>query len=83
MWRPENWENPWSNPDVVVEFDKNFMAMRTADGTAPERVWAEDRRDIYEFGADAMLRGLLQALLEKRVKIQRRAGCVTLNDMEV
>ena len=38
---------------------------------------------IYEVGADAMLTSLLQALLERKVRIQRRAGCVTLNDTEV
>ena len=57
-WRPEGWKNPWSNPDVIVEFDKHLMAMRTADGTTPERVLAEDRRDIYEAGANAMLTAL-------------------------
>ena len=55
-WRPtEDWENPWSGPDVVVEFNKTLMALRTADGTTPERVLAEDRRDIYEAGADAIV----------------------------
>ncbi len=57
-WRPEGWKNPWSNPDVIVEFDKHLMAMRTADGTTPERVLAEDRRDIYEAGANAILAAL-------------------------
>ena len=57
-YRPPGFKNPWGNPDVTVEFDKNFMAIRTADGTTSERVFAEDRRDIYEAGADAMLEGL-------------------------
>ena len=83
-WRPKRWNNPWSNPDVIVEFDKNFMAMRTADGTTPERVLAEDRRDIFEFGADAMLEALTIALFEKKLKVRRRKGVLRLipNDKE-
>lgn len=75
-YRPKNWKNPWSNPSIVVEFDKNFMAMRTADGTTPERVLAEDRRDIYEAGADTMLMGILTELLDRKIKLRRRKGVV-------
>lgn len=42
----------------------------------------QSERTYFEAGANAMLSGLLQALLEKKVKIQRRAGCVAIKVME-
>lgn len=73
-WRPDGWGNPWSSPDAIVEFDKNLMALRTADGTAPERVLAEDRRDIYEAGASAML-----AALREQHGVRYEGGTVAFN----
>ncbi len=58
--RPKDWENPWNDPKNIVKFDKNFMSMRTKDGTSPEDVMRQDRRDIYEAGADAMLEALFK-----------------------
>ena len=57
-WRPDNWGNPWNDPKNVVEFCQEFMDMRTADGTSPEDIMRQDRRDIYEYGADQMLKAL-------------------------
>ena len=58
-WRPKEWKNPWNDPKNVVKFSKEAMNVRTKDGTSPEDVMRQDRRDIYEAGADAML-GMLK-----------------------
>ena len=57
MWRPEDWQNPYSLQKVTVQGEELFKISNSHFVSADTK-----EANIFEAGADAVLEALLEAL---------------------